>query len=58
MYERRNIGNHCWNNDTLGKAEVLKETGKNPFIDPDEWVKFLEFCKTRAKNINQDEKPD
>ena len=53
------IGNHCWNNNTFEKAKILKETGENQFIDPDEWVKFLKFCKTRAKGIDQDEeKPD
>ncbi|MBO4432677.1 MAG: MBL fold metallo-hydrolase [Clostridia bacterium] len=49
------IGNHCWNNDTFTKAKILRETGENRFIDPGEWVKFLEFCKTRAKNVNPDE---
>lgn len=50
------IGNHCWNNNTEVKAKILKETGENLFLDKNEWVKFLEFCKERAKNINQDER--
>ena len=27
------IGNHTWNNDTFNKAKILRETGKNTFID-------------------------
>ena len=50
------IGNHCWNNDTFNKANVLRETGKNLFVDSNEWAKFLNFCKTRAKGINPDDK--
>ena len=50
------IGNHCWNNNTCEKAKVLRETGENLFLDPNEWVKFLNFCKQRAKALDQDEK--
>ncbi len=50
------IGNHCWNNNTFEKARILKETGENQFLDPNEWVKFLEFCKDRAENLDQDER--
>lgn len=45
------IGNHTWNNDTFNKAEVLKKTGKNEFIDEVLWYKFLDYCKARAKSI-------
>ena len=48
------IGNHCWNNNTYEKAKVLRETGENLFLDPGEWVKFLEFCKTRAKGLGDE----
>ena len=50
------IGNHCWNNNTWQKANLLRETGENRFLDPDEWVKFLNFCKQRAATLDQDEK--
>ena len=50
------IGNHCWNNDTFNKAKVLRETGNNSFIDSNEWTEFLNFCKTRARGINPDDK--
>lgn len=48
------IGNHCWNNNTEVKAKILKETGENKFVDPQEWVRFLEFCKKRAINLEQE----
>ncbi len=50
------IGNHCWNNNTEIKAKILKETGENQFLDPNEWAKFIEFCKVRAKSIENDER--
>ena len=50
------IGNHCWNNNTFEKANILRETGKNLFLDPEEWVRFLTFCKKRAQTLDQDEK--
>ena len=45
------IGNHSWNNDTAGKREVLMTTGKNTFIDPELWHKFLTFCENRLDNV-------
>lgn len=47
------IGNHCWNNNTDEKAKVLKETGKNLFIDDKEWSKFLLFCKKRCEDLEK-----
>lgn len=37
------IGNHVWNNDTEEKGKRLLAGGKNEFIDPEEWRKFLLF---------------
>jgi metallo-beta-lactamase class B len=37
------IGNHVWNNDTEEKGKRLLAGGKNEFIDPEEWKKFLLF---------------
>lgn len=34
------LGNHVWNNDTVGKSERMTETF-NPFIDKTEWKTFL-----------------
>lgn len=45
------IGNHTWNNDTFNKGEILRKTGKNEFIDPELWNKFLDFCEKRAREI-------
>ena len=45
------IGNHCWNNNTDGKAEILKHGENNPFIDSNEWQKFLLFCHRRCENL-------
>lgn len=39
------IGNHVWNNDTKGRYERMMAGEKNPFIDPEEWGKFLDRCK-------------
>ena len=37
------LGNHVGNNNTLGKAKKMKETGENPFLDTNgEWKAFLE----------------
>ena len=50
------IGNHSWNNKTYENSIILRETGKNPFIDPTLWTNFLESCErkldeTIAKDI-------
>ncbi len=34
------LGNHCHNNDTVGKASRMTEE-ENPFIDPSEWKRML-----------------
>lgn len=49
------IGNHTWNNDTFNKAKILLETGENTFVDPTLWCKFLDFCKTRLDNLENEE---
>lgn len=45
------IGNHTWNNDTAGKAELLLKTGENTFVDPELWHKFLTFCENRLDEV-------
>ncbi len=50
------IGNHTWNNDTFNKANILKETGENTFIDDKLWHRFLDFCKNRLDEIIEQEK--
>lgn len=36
------LGNHCGNNDTIGKGARVGKEAKNPFIDPEGWLTFLE----------------
>lgn len=38
------LGNHCDNNDTLGKGRILAERpdGPNPFVDPEHWQRYLD----------------
>ncbi len=45
------LGNHVWNNDTFKKAEILKETGENKFIDASLWHEFLTFCEKRLDQV-------
>lgn len=45
------IGNHCWNNDTKGRAARLAQGDKYAFVDGEEWAKFLHFCADRCKNL-------
>lgn len=45
------IGNHVWNNDTVGKGEHLLKTGENTFIDSGLWHEFLDFCEKRLDEI-------
>lgn len=52
------IGNHTWNNDTLGKGELLRKgCMENPFIDKEcgEWNRFLDFCEGRCRNLEEKE---
>ena len=50
------IGNHCWNNDTFAKAELLKQTKENPFIDRELWHQFLTYCENRLDKVIADER--
>ncbi len=38
------IGNHTWNNDTVGKSKKITKD-YNPFIDETAWPQFLLDCK-------------
>ncbi len=40
------IGNHTWNNNTAKKFKLLGND-KNPFIAPDEWIKYLSEKQTQ-----------
>ena len=45
------IGNHCWNNDTPGRAARLKAGDPYAFVDAQEWPKFLRFCQQRCNEL-------
>lgn len=45
------VGNHCWNNDTKGRAARLAAGDRNAFIDEQEWRRFLVFCAERCENL-------
>lgn len=45
------IGNHVWNNDTYEKYLEMQKTGKNPFVDSNEWVKFINHCMARCNSL-------
>ncbi|MBE6602564.1 MAG: MBL fold metallo-hydrolase [Ruminococcaceae bacterium] len=45
------VGNHSWNNKTMEKAQVLRETGENLFIDQEAWGKFLNRCARKLKEV-------
>ena len=49
------IGNHVWNNDTMGKYERMIAGEENAFVDGREWKQFLERC---AEDIRALEKND
>lgn len=50
------LGNHVWNNDTFNKAKILRESGKNTFIDCTLWCKFLDYCKNALEEIIKTER--
>ncbi len=45
------VGNHVSNNNTDKKLALLKTSTKNPFINPNEWVEFLNQRKEKLINI-------
>jgi len=49
------IGNHVWNNDTVGKGEILRKTGENKFIDSIAWNEFLDSCEGNLKKVIAEE---
>ena len=49
------VGNHAWHNHTKEKAARLLTAAENPFIDPTEWVPFLEKSAEKLHEIILDE---
>ena len=50
------IGNHSWQNHTLEKYEKMKDSVKNPFIDPSEWERYLTKLHTALWRVINEEK--
>lgn len=50
------IGNHVGNNDTEGKLARAETSEENPFIDPEEWGRFLEKCRIKLEELIESEK--
>ena len=45
------IGNHAWNNDTLGKYERMLAGEADAFVDSSEWKRFLAWCVENVKTL-------
>ncbi len=45
------VGNHTGQNKTLAKMEAMSASEANPFIDPDEWCKFLTETKEKMEQL-------
>lgn len=45
------IGNHVWNNDTLGKYERMLAGEQDAFVDSGEWKRFLEKCAENVRTL-------
>ena len=52
------VGNHAWNNKTPEKAQILRETGENRFIDDTCWVPYLERCARKLREVLKNESRD
>lgn len=46
------IGNHVWNNDTLGKYERMLAGEKDAFVNRGEWKRFLEKCAEKVRVLD------
>lgn len=49
------VGNHSWQNDTLGNYEKSLTSDTNPFIDETRWGKFLDKCEKDLWTVIQNE---
>ncbi len=49
------VGNHSWNNNTKQKYEKSLTATENPFIEPNEWLHFLDKCEKTMVTIMQEE---
>ena len=51
------LGNHTAQNDTVGKYErwMQNPDGPNPFIDPEEWERFIVSSENNYKRMLEEE---
>ena len=49
------VGNHVWNNDTEGKIAKIGKTVENPFIDPEEWQRYLKARLDEIEEVNKND---
>ncbi len=48
------LGNHCINNDTLGRAKRLQEGDRNAFIDEECWGEYLDSKREALLELMKD----
>ncbi len=48
------LGNHCTNNDTLGRAKRLADGDRNAFIDPEAWTRYLDSKRDDLLKLMED----
>ena len=51
------LGNHTWQSKTREKLEKLAAGEANPFINPAEWLKFLNSCERTMLRVMREEGP-
>ena len=52
------LGNHPYNNETLGKRRLQLEKGGNPFIDREMWQRLLDKTKASFEKLLAEESDD
>ncbi len=45
------LGNHCGNNDTVGKLAKVADGDKDAFVCPEEWIPFLESRASALRDL-------
>ena len=45
------IGNHIWNNHLPEKYAKMQSGGPNPFINPEDWPRFLDECAAAYRDM-------
>lgn len=57
VYVDINVGNHVGGNDTVGNLKKLEDNpNENPFINPQQWLDFLQERRQKMLDIIEEEK--